>query len=129
MPKPPPPPKYRIPAHVGKTDATQEYIRILKQLDGKIGPLDESLLVDYANTHAEVIELTDDVRIQGRTLTGPKGGEYINPTMNLLISRQSHLAALRRDLFFTPRSRGEKAKPQGKAQSILDKLMEDDGEE
>jgi len=108
--------------------AREEYIRIAKHLDGEVSVVDESLLIDYANTHAEVLELQDAVDLEGRKLTGPKGGEYINPTYNLMISRQSHLAALRRDLFFTPRSRGEKAKPDGKAMSIWEKLNKDDDE-
>lgn len=106
--------------------AREEFIRILRLLDGKVNAFDESLIVDYANTHGDVIKLKEEVAMQGYTLEGVKGGNYINPTVNILISRQSHLAALRRDLFFTPRSRGEKSKPTGRALSLREKVSQED---
>ena len=111
--------------------AKAEWLRIVAIMGDKIDKRDRSLLIDYCLTHAEVIALRRTVQFEGHKLVGPKGGEYINPTVNLLISRQTHLASLRRDLYFTPKSRIEKqAKSLSKGKSIVAGIRdEDDGED
>ncbi len=91
--------------------------------------MDISLIADYAITHAEIIRLREFVAMEGLTLIGAKGGEYTNPKQNILSGQMAHIAQLRRDLYFTPKSRAEKQKPQGKAQSILDALRNQDDDE
>lgn len=103
-------------------EAEREYQRVRKALGVDIKQVDESLLRDYAITHAEIIQLRSIVLNEGIKLVGIKGGEYLNPTVNVLMHKQSHLAALRRDLFFTPKSRADKIKTKSKAASILASL-------
>ena len=130
--QPPPPPASKplqIPNHITDGIAREEYIRVVRTLGNKLTPVDRSLLADYAITYADVIRLSEEVETEGHKLTGPKGGEYLNPTTTLVMHKQSLLASLRRDLFFTPKSRGEKSKPTGKAMSIKDALNVDDDDE
>lgn len=121
---PPPPPTHykKTPTELVDRWAIFEYHRICDLLGAKIKDEDHSLLIDYAQTYSDVIQLR--AKCQDKpTLTSDKGNEYINPTVNLLISRQSHLAALRRDLYFTPKSRVDKiGKSKKKATDILDAL-------
>ena len=131
MIKPPrPPARVSIPVEIAEIAAAkQEWVRIHNLLADKLDVRDHSLLIDYCLTFAEIIELRDTVAIEGRTLTSDKGGSYINPTMNLLISRQSHMASLRRDLYFTPKSRIEKQnKARSRGQAILAGLAISDEE-
>lgn len=106
--------------------AKEEFVRLKQIIGDRLSPVDRSLVVDYCTLTAEIRRLQEMVEEEGHKLTGPKGGEYLNPTVTLLMQKQSLLANLRRDLFFTPRSRGEKAKPSGKALSIREKLDVDD---
>lgn len=125
-PAPPPPvPVITIPSYVSDPLAIAEFNRCLKHL-GRLTPMDRSLLADYCNVFAECINLQKIVDEEGYKLTGPKGGEYLNPTVTLLMHKQGLISQLRRDLFFTPKSRGEKAKPTGKALSILEQINNDD---
>ena len=132
-PKPIPPVKlqFSFPIEVAEhPEAKAELVRVLKLLHGKVDDRDKSLLIDYAMTHAEIINLRmligDDY-----TLTGAKGGEYTNPLVNIMAGKQSHLASLRRDLYFTPKTRVEKknnatkTKTQG-IRDTLDKGGDDD---
>lgn len=121
-PNPPPANPLSLPAWVVDPEARAEYKRLIQILGKNITPVDRSLLVDYCVLHGQILELQNAVDIEGHKLSGPKGGEYLNPTATFLMQKQSLLAALRRDLFFTPRSRGEKAKPKGKALSIAESL-------
>lgn len=103
----------RVPPELTKQWAIYEYKRIMTVLGDKADALDHSLLVDYAQTYSDILDLKSLVDQEGLKLVSTKGGEYINPTWNMLVSRQSHMAALRRDLYFTPKSRAEKRKKAG----------------
>lgn len=130
--KPPlPPKKLPIPLEVAEDgEAKLEWIRVVQALADKVDRRDISLLTDYCLTHSEIKELRLSVATEGRTLEGPKGGMYINPTVNLLISRQSHISQLRRDLYFTPKSRIEKqSKTAAKGNSIRDSILNSMDEE
>ncbi len=121
---PPPPPQHykNTPTELTDRWAIHEYHRVCDLLQGKIKDEDHSLLIDYAQTYSDVIQLRAETQ-NCHTLTSDKGNSYINPTVNLLISRQSHLAALRRDLYFTPKSRVDKiGKSKKKAMDLLDDL-------
>lgn len=124
--KPPPPPPKGVPPELQDAWAAYEYKRVTGLLGKSLKPQDHSLLIDYAQTYSDVIQLRADVKLQGHTLVSDKGNAYINPTTNLLISRESHLAALRRDLYFTPKSRVDKQK--STKQTALEALDHDDGE-
>ncbi len=115
----------RIPPELASKWAIYEYKRIVIALNEKISALDHSLLVDYAQTYSDILDLRSMVEQEGMKLISEKGGEYINPTLNILISRQSHMAALRRDLYFTPKSRVEK---QGKVRKGAKALLDGDEE-
>lgn len=120
-----------IPDEVrGSFVACAEYKRVIALLEGRLDERDRSLLSDYAITHSEIIELRTLVSRQGRMFEGTKGGYYINPIVNLLSSRQAHIAQLRRDLYFTPKSRIEKqAKAtQAKGTTVRDKLDNDEND-
>lgn len=110
-----PPPTLR-----GK-DQVAEWNRVTKELNGKLSELDRSLLVDYCNCYINCIDLRDKVG-DNLTLVGPKGGEYMNPLVSILMHEQNFLAQLRRDLYFTPKSRQEKRGRTGKGASILESL-------
>mgnify|MGYP000224021729 CR=1 FL=1 len=102
--------------------ARKEFRRCAKDLVGVVNDLDLSLLADYSQAFSDVISLTKIVEDEGYTLTSPKtGGKYVNPTANLLVGRRRELAALRKDLTFTPRSRGDKAGAKKKG-GIRDKI-------
>ena len=122
--KPTPPKRYNVPIEVAENaEAKREYLRVCGLLDGKMDERDRSLLVDYALTHAEIITLRASVDIEGYTCIGEKGGSYVNPTVNVMTSRITHLSQLRRDLYFTPRSRIEKkTNPKSKSASIRDNI-------
>lgn len=84
-----------------------EWKRVVVLLEGKFDPRDISLLMDYCITHAEILDLR--VRVgSDEMLMGVKGGCYMNPLLTVMMNRQAHLSALRRDLYFTPKSRIEK---------------------
>jgi phage terminase small subunit len=132
MKSPKPPPPIKVPIEVAENvEAKKEFLRVMQILDGKLDGRDQSLLVDYALTHAEIMELRVCVASEGRVLEGPKGGAYLNPTVNLLISRQGHLGQLRRDLYFTPKSRIEKQHKAAlsKGRAIRDSLAQDDDQD
>lgn len=129
-PKAPPPPAppvnvMPLPAYVDDPVAIAEFKRCVKDL-GRLTPQDASLLADYANTFAQCIKLQKDVDKEGYKLVGPKGGEYLNPSVTLLMHKQGLLKELRRDLFFTPKSRTEKPpKPIGKVVTLLEDINND----
>lgn len=109
--------------------AIHEYRRVTTALGNKANELDMSLLIEYAQTFADTVNLRTQVEEEGVKLIGAKGGEYINPTVGLLSSRLQHLAQLRRDLYFTPRSRIERVnKTKSKAGDILAALDDHDDE-
>jgi phage terminase small subunit len=111
-------------------EAKREYVRVVQLLGEKLDERDRSLLCEYALIHAEIQELRVAVDLEGRVLVGPKGGSYLNPTVNLLISRQGHLAQLRRDLYFTPKSRIEKQTKGGRGRGgVRASVAQDDGHE
>lgn len=118
-----------VPIEVAeKREAKLEYCRVVRLLKGKLDERDRSLLVSYALTHSEIIELRIEIdSTGGRMLEGPKGGMYINPMYNMLISRESQLAQLRRDLYFTPKSRIEKQTKGtlSKARSIRENILKE----
>lgn len=130
MSQKPKPPKISIPSCVAENrDAKDEWIRITTILGDKADGRDRSLLEDYCLTHALVRSLRQRVDDEGYTLESPKtGSSYTNPTVNTLTSMQGHLAALRRDLYFTPKSRIEKQTKatMSKSKSIKDSLNEDE---
>lgn len=103
-------------------NARAEYMRITKLLGDKVNKFDLSLLIDYCITHGEIIKLRSVCTNEGEVLVGPKGGTYINPRTNILLSKISHLSSLRRDLFFTPKSRADKVGKPNKAKSMLASL-------
>lgn len=131
-PNKPPPPRFgmSVPMEVATNpEAKIEYCRVIKLLEGKLDERDRSLLISYSLTHAEIIALRLEIEMTGgRMLEGPKGGMYINPVYNMLISREGQLAQLRRDLYFTPKSRIEKQNKAtlSKARSIRDNIQKDD---
>lgn len=117
--------KHLLPDYVKNKDARREFVRVVNEIGmDKLRPVDISLLLEYAIMHGDIIELMDEVRVEGYMLVSAKGGAYVNPKQNVLSSKQAHLAQLRRDLYFTPRSRVEKGRLNGKAQGILEALQE-----
>jgi len=123
--------------------AEREFSRVYKELGrDKIKEVDLSLLADYAQAYADCVGLKERIfgkhgnhtkqRTQGEglTLEGPKGGEYLNPVYVALMNRRDNLAQLRRDLYFTPKSRSEK-KPlsKSKGRSLMDKIDNDTADE
>lgn len=101
-------------------DAKTEFARILKELGPNIQVVDLSVLSDYAQAYSDVIKFQAMVDIEGIKLEGSKGGEYLNPTVTLLMNRREGLARLRRDLGFTPTSR--KVKPTRGAKGLSELL-------
>jgi len=132
LPKRPPPPPaketaatygFKLPAYVGdKEHAIEEFDRIVCELKGQIRQVDLSLIIHYVILHHDCIIIQEAADASEFALEGAKGGSYTNPLQNLLVSKQNSLAQLRRDLYFTPRSRAEKTKPSGKAKGILEAL-------
>ncbi len=106
-----PPPKLAVPVpiHIAEDpQAKAEFIRVVLLLGDKVDKRDVSLLADYAKVYSEIIDLRTDIGVEGRVLVGAKGGSYLNPLVNLLSGKESLIAQLRRDLYFTPKSRIEK---------------------
>lgn len=100
-------------------DAKKEFARIQKELGSNIHAVDLSVLSDYAQAYSDVMKFQVMVDIEGIKLTGLKGGEYLNPTVTLLMNRREGLARLRRDLGFTPTSRKVKATSSSKTLASL----------
>lgn len=123
---PPPPPKLAVemPPWLNDVDAKFEFRRVVAILGQNVKPEDQSLLGDYAMAHANVLDLRRCCLGAQRILLGAKGGAFTNPIFQQLAGAESHLATLRRDLFFTPKSRGEKKKTQLKAKSLIDRINE-----
>lgn len=114
-----------VPPYVTDPVAITEFKRCCKEL-GRITQMDLSLLADYSNTFAQCIKLQKDADKEGYKLMGPKGGEYLNPTVTLLMHKQGLLKELRRDLFFTPKSRTEKPpKGESKVRTLIDDINDD----
>jgi P27 family predicted phage terminase small subunit len=129
-PKGPPPPPAQasltveMPNWLTDWKARAEFKRVVAILGQNVGALDQSLLADYAATYAHCQDLEDAWRKMGTVLMSAKGGAYPNPVYSQWQGMCGHLANLRRDLFFTPKSRGEKKKSQSKAQTLLDRINE-----
>ncbi len=123
-PKPKPPSSQLIlaPSWLSDIRARTEYIRIVKELGGNLKQVDISLIADYAKSFARIFVLEEKVLEHGATSVSSKGAEYVGPWMTMLMAERTHLATLRRDLFFTPKSRGTGSQPTGKAKGILDRL-------
>lgn len=100
-----------LPSYIKDVNAVTEFNRIVKLLGKNITELDQSLVVDYAVTHAEIIKLRSVVANEGEVLVGRNGGAYMNPKTNLLLNKIGHLSKLRDDLQFTPKSRKAKIAP------------------
>lgn len=110
------------PSWLKDWEARLEFKRVVDILGQNATLLDQSLLADYASTYAEVLDLERLLKDEDRVLWGAKGGAYTNPLVNQIASAKGHLSNLRRDLFFTPKSRGEKKKTQTKAKSLLERI-------
>jgi P27 family predicted phage terminase small subunit len=123
-----PPAKVVAPGYIRNDDmALEEFTRVVRELGGVLRPVDVSLLASYALAHAECIRVREACQGEDYVKEGMKGGTYVNPIFNLLTQKENTLASLRRDLYFTPKSRAEKTAPKGKATGILDKLRMGEG--
>lgn len=80
--------------------------QIIADLGKHAIPTDWSLVADYAQAQSDVVSLTDQVRFEGDVLYSDKGNAYTSPRSTVLMARRKDLERLRRDLGFTPRSRG-----------------------
>jgi len=91
------------------------FTKTVEQLGVNAIPSDESVIADFAEAQADVHKLTQVVRFEGETLMGTTGNMYVNPTLNILISRRKDLERLRDDLGLTPHARGVKINSRGKS--------------
>lgn len=104
------------------SDSAKEiFLATFDQLGSAALPSDCSVIADFAQASADVSDLIKQVRFEGDTLISDKGNRYINPTMNLLVSRRKDVERLRDDIGMTPKSRGVKVTGTGK--SKLDEAM------
>lgn len=95
------------PSHLD-VEARAEWERITPHIEANCLPVDLSLLSDYCRLHSSVVALANQETQEGIKIMGPNGAECLNPTTKLLNERTNRLALLRRDLYFTPKSRAEK---------------------
>lgn len=108
---------------VANEEAHAEFVRIVTELDGKLKGQDLSLISDYCLLHADCIKLTEECEGEPFTCMSEKGGSYVNPIHNVLSGKRAALAQLRRDLYFTPKSRAEKApKSAAKGERIVERV-------
>lgn len=102
--------------------AKKEFQRVVSELQGSgIMSVDLSLLADYAQAEADVARLEKAMRKEKPVLTSDKGNAYVNPLVGVLSARRTSLAQLRRDLGFTPRTRGNLPAPKKEA-GLRDRL-------
>jgi P27 family predicted phage terminase small subunit len=114
--------KIQKPAWLDSANAVREWQRIVKELGDKLTAVDASLLADYCQMYADCIDLRHRVEKEGELVMSSKGIMYTNPTLSILMNRENRLFLLRSQLYFTPKSRNEKQRTQGKARSVLDAL-------
>lgn len=98
------------PPHWLSQAAKDIYVKTALALGDNFNPVtDESVLADFAEAQADVIELSQDVRMVGMVVTSKTTkNTYCNPTLSILQSRRKDLERLRVDLGLTPESRGVK---------------------
>lgn len=83
----------------------------VEQMGNQAIPSDTSVIAEYAQAQADVIELTKELRFEGESLVSDKGNAYMNPKMNVLMVRRKDMERARTNLGMTPKARGVMMKP------------------
>ena len=79
---------------LGET-GTRKVKEIIKELGDTYSPVDEPLLISYAESYERYLRLVLIVNTQGEVVTSPKtGASYMNPSFSALQSVKSDMAKL-----------------------------------
>lgn len=96
-------------------DAKEIFVDTVEFLGVNCLPSDRSVIADFAMAQSDVISFTAQVKFEGETLVSIAGNLYVNPLLNVLMSRRKDLERLREDLGMTPQARGNKLRSAGKS--------------
>lgn len=94
--------------------AKREYkrvVRLLAERPGHLQQVDMAVLCTYAQGYSDVVRLTLDVRREGESLSGAKGGSYLNPKCSALAQAHNRMREAQAKLGFSP---GDRARTSAK---------------